>query len=109
MTTWGLALASSISSVTNFVLLVVLLNGRLGRFLSRDILFFSLRILAIAVIMGFAVSAVAGFSAWSETGFSLDKALVMAASVGSGVILYFLLARLVGVREAEMFSFLKRR
>jgi len=104
----GLALASSISSVVNFVLLVVLLNGRLGHFLSRDILFFSLRILAIAVIMGFAVSAVAGFSTWSESGFSLDKALVMAASVGLGVIIYFLLARLVGIEEVEMFSFLKR-
>ena len=104
----GLALASSISSVANFVLLVILLNGRLGRFLSRDILLFSLRILAIAVVMGFAVSAVAGFSPWSETGFSLDKALVMAASVGVGVILYFLLARLIGIKEVEMFSFMKK-
>ncbi len=104
----GLALASSISSVANFVLLVILLNGRLGHFLSRDILFFSLRVLAVAVIMGFAVSAVAGLSAWSETGFSLDKALVMAASVGLGVILYFLFARLAGIREVEMFSFPKR-
>ncbi len=105
---FGLALASSISSVVNFVLLVVLLNGRLGHFLSRDILLFSLKILAIAVVMGFAVSAVAGLSPWSETGFSLDKALVMAASVAVGVILYFLLARLIGIREVEMFSFLKR-
>lgn len=104
----GLALASSISSVANFVLLVILLNGRLGNFLSRDLLFFSLRILAIAAIMGLAVSAVAGFSTWRETGFSLDKALVMAASVGVGVILYFLLARVVGIKEVEMFSFLKR-
>ena len=33
----------------------------------------------------------------------------MAASVGSGIILYFLLARLVGIyKEEEMFSFLKR-
>ena len=44
-----------------------------------------------------------------ESGFSLDKVLVMAASVGSGIILYFLLARLVGIyKEEEMFSFLKR-
>ncbi len=104
----GLALASSISSVVNFVLLIVLLNGRLGHFLSRDLFLFLLKVLAISVIMGFAVSAVAGFSAWSETGFSLDKGLVMAASVGLGVILYFLLARFLGIKEVEVFSFLKR-
>ena len=88
--------------------MVIRLYGRLGRFLSREILLFSLRILAVAVVMGFAVSAVAGFSPWSETGFSLDKALIMAASVGVGVILYFLLARLIGVKEAEMFSFMRK-
>ena len=104
---FGLALASSISSVMNFILLVVLLNGRLGDFLSREILFFSLKILAIAVIMGFAVSAVAGFFTWNETGFSIDKTLVMVASVAVGIILYFLLARLLGIKEVRMFSFRK--
>ena len=98
---FGLALASSISSVMNFILLVVLLNGRLGDFLSREILFFSLRILAISVIMGFAVSAVAGFFTWNETGFSIDKTLVMVASVAVGIILYFLLARLLGIKGSE--------
>ncbi len=105
---FGLALASSISSVANFVVLVILLNGRLENFLSRDLLFFLLKVLVIAAIMGFAVSTVAGFFAWTETGFSLDKLLAIAASVGSGVALYFLLARFVGIKEVEMFSFLKR-
>ena len=105
---FGLALASSISSVVNFVLLLILLNGRVESFLTRDILFFTLRILAIAIVMGFAVSAVADFSPWNETGFSPDKLLVMAASVALGVVLYFLLARLVGIREVEMLPFMKK-
>ena len=40
--------------------------------------------------------------------FSLDKVLIMAASVSLGVILYLLLARLLGIKEVEVFSFLKR-
>jgi len=105
---FGLALASSISSVANFVLLVFLLNRRMGGFLSRDVILFSLKVFALSIVMGFAVWGVAGLSSWSETGFSLQKMLSMVASVGAGVILYFLLARLTGIKEAEIFSFVKK-
>ena len=32
----------------------------------------------------------------------------MAVSVGVGVTLYFVLARLVGIKEVEMFSFMRK-
>ena len=105
---FGLALASAISSVANFFLLVIFLNGRLGKFSPRGIFFFFLRIVAIAVVMGFAVSAVANLSSWSESGFSVHKTLVMLTSVGAGIIVYFSLAKLLGIEEIQMFSFAKK-
>ena len=100
---FGLALASSISSALNFFALLYLLDGRLGRFLSRDVLWFFLKILAVSVLMGFLVVGVAGFSPWNETGLSLSKGLWMAAAVVSGAVFYFAVCRVLGVGETRVF------
>ena len=100
---FGLALASSISSALNFFALLYLLDGRLGRFLSRDVLWFFLKILAVSVLMGFLVVGVAGFSPWNETGLSFSKGLWMAAAVVSGVVFYFAVCRALGVGETRVF------
>ncbi len=100
---FGLALASSVSSVINFVTLVVFLNGRLGGFLSYKIFVFLLKISVASAITGIAASAVASFSTWNATGFSVEKTLVAGVAVAVGVAVYFLLARILGVEEVSMF------
>lgn len=100
---FGLALASSISSVANFVLLLYFLNGRLGWFLSRDFLFFSMKVFAAAAVMYFPVSLVAGISPWNETGFSLSKSLVMVSAIVSGIAVYLVLSMVMRIREVRVF------
>ena len=100
---FGLALASSISSAVNFFALLYLLNGRLGRFLSRDVLRFFLKILVASAATGFLAAGVAGFSSWNETGLSLSKGLWMAAAVVAGVVFYFAVCRALGVGETRVF------
>ncbi len=106
---FGLALASSISSVINFAALVVFLNSRLGGILSRKIFVFLLKISVASVVTGFAAYVVAGFSAWSATGFSMEKTFVAGSAVAVGVAVYFLLARILAVDEVNMFLFAGKR
>ena len=57
----GLALASSISSTINFILLFYILNSRTKELFTRQFTDFLMRIIPVAVIMGAATWFLSGF------------------------------------------------
>lgn len=94
----GLALATSLSSIINVILLFVILRVRFGRFGGRAILSSSLKSAAASILMG-AVT----YIIISRAGFTLlgapAKTGVMALCLGAGVLTYALASRLLGIPE----------
>ena len=96
----GLALALSISAIAEFVLLTLLLNGRLSRqLLTRSLWWSTARTLVATAIMGQLV--------WLliEVLFGLDVArdswITLALCVSGGGVVYFVLSLLMRQDEAE--------
>lgn len=97
----GLALASSISSTFNFLVLLFLLDKRVGGILDNSILRYFVKILILSFLTGFAAYGITALQIWSSGGVGIEKLLNLGLAVVSSGILYFIIARLLGLREAE--------
>jgi putative peptidoglycan lipid II flippase len=106
----GLALASSFSSIFNFCLLFLFLNKRVGRIGIRRTLVLVLKTGLASLIMGIVVWRLSIFFDWSQSGISLGKIGVFSASVVSGAVVYFALAKILRVEEVSfLFNMIKRK
>lgn len=97
----GLALASSISSIINFLLLFYLIERRVGNINIKSIMILLVKISVISGVMGVLVWRISKLTIWSESAFAIEKVGVLAASVVFAVVFYFLLAKLLKVKEAD--------
>lgn len=97
----GLALASSISSIINFLLLFYIIEKRVGNVNTRAILILLGKLILISGIMGALVWKISGFTIWTESQFAIEKIGVMAAALVAAVLIYILLAKLLKVEEAD--------
>jgi len=95
----GLALATSLASGVNFILLIGALKKRLGRIGARDILRSVFRTTASAAVMGGAIALVAPWAAPRSGGSPWHLLAWVLGSVGGGFLLYGGCARLLRCRE----------
>lgn len=106
----GLALASSISSIINFVLLFYLIERRVGNINIKSIIVLLVKLTAISAVMGVVVWRVSKLALWSESAFAIEKVGVLAGSVVVAVAVYLLLAKLLKIEEADfLFDMIKKR
>lgn len=98
---FGLALASSVSSIINFMLLLIIIESRFGSFSKEEIIPYFFKILMLSVIMGAVVYILAGFNSWQSSSLTAGKILYFAVIIMSGVAIYFALARLFKIRELD--------
>ena len=96
----GLALALSISAIAEFVLLTVLLNGRLNRqLLSRTVWWSTIKTVVAAVIMGqlvwLLIEVLVGLD------FARDSWIVLMLGVSGGGVVYLALSLIMKQGEAE--------
>ena len=106
----GLALASSISSIINFLLLFYLIERRVGNINIKSIVTLLVKLTAISAVMGVLVWRVSKLTLWSESAFAIEKVGVLAASVVIAVVVYFLLAKLLKIEEADfLVDMIKKR
>ncbi|HEX2044483.1 MAG TPA: polysaccharide biosynthesis C-terminal domain-containing protein, partial [Gaiellaceae bacterium] len=106
---WGIPLATSLVNIAGTAALLLAVRRRLGRVEGRALLSSYARIATAAALAGGAA-----FAVW----YGLDEALgrslgAQVASVGlggsTGVAVYLLAARLLGVRELQTLLSLRRR
>lgn len=97
----GLALASSISSIINFLLLFYLIERRVGNINIRSIVILLVKLTAISAVMGVLIWRVSKLTMWSDSSFEIEKVGVLAACVVIAVAVYFLLAKLLKIEEAD--------
>jgi len=96
----GLALASSFSSIFNFILLLYFLNLRLGVLELRKTLIFVIKVVVISIIMGSLVWKISTYVNWTTSGFAIEKIVTMVIAIGAAMVSYFILAYLLRIEEA---------
>jgi putative peptidoglycan lipid II flippase len=106
----GLALANSASSIFNFLLLIYLLERRTGELKAGHIIRFSMLITAISALAGAAAWKISTYTDWAAPDLTLEKVLVLIASMSAAVLIYVLLAKAFKIDESRyVFAILKRR
>jgi putative peptidoglycan lipid II flippase len=106
----GLALATTLSALANMLLLLWLLRRKIGPFGGRGILSSGMKSLFASIPMALVVYYSCHWTDWSLSGHKLTKLFVLSGAIGSGVVVYAVLVRLLRSNEAlEMISILRRK
>jgi len=96
----GLALATSLSSLLNFVLLLVIIGQQVGAIVDRSVVFSFLRSLIASVITATIAGFICSMGNWEVDGMTMNKVTVLSAAIGAGLLSYFLFSFLF--RSEEM-------
>ncbi|HEY5672596.1 MAG TPA: murein biosynthesis integral membrane protein MurJ [Malonomonas sp.] len=106
----GLAVALTISSVFNAVLLLWLLHRKVGSFLQGSLWVPLLKSLPAALLMAVVVYLLLGQAVWLQEGAVLHKGFWLATAIASGVIVYLGSCLMMGVDEVRQgWSLLSQR
>jgi putative peptidoglycan lipid II flippase len=84
----GLALALTLASLFNAAALLILLQRKLNLRLAGQLLIQCARIIIACLPMALLVSLLLGLVDWNQSGSSAYKALILAFSVGSGIVVF---------------------
>ncbi len=98
----GLALAVSLSSMLNLMVLLVVLRMRLGRLGIKKVVFSSSKALCCSAVMGMVVYLTYHSEFWAAHQFPAHGVVVLAASIVSGVFVFFFFSYLL--KSAELSS-----
>jgi putative peptidoglycan lipid II flippase len=106
----GLALASSLSSLCNMILLLWLMRRKIGAYNGRSIISTATKSLLASLPMGIVVYWGLGFMDWTIKGHKLAKSGILLSTIGAGIILFFAVAYLLRCDETqEIMRLLKKR
>lgn len=84
----GLAIALTIASMFNAVLLLILLQRKVGSFFQKALYLPILKVIPACLLMAFAVSALLGRVDWLQGGLLLNKSLVLFSAIAVGALIY---------------------
>jgi len=105
----GLAIASSISSILNFILLFYILNSRTKQLFSRQFILFVTRITIIALLMGISTWFLSGYINWSDNE-SFTNFIALSGIILTSFVIYFGLTKFIKIKEADyLLSILRRK
>jgi putative peptidoglycan lipid II flippase len=85
----GLALSTSLAAGLNFLLLVILLKKKLGRFGAKRILRSFLKSLLASIAMGIIAYVLCFPGPWNAPGVTAEKILLLAEAIFAGIVVYF--------------------
>ncbi len=97
----GLALASSLSALGNFVLLAFFLRRKIGPFGGRGIAVAALKSAIASLPVALAAWWGMGLIEWSQEGGQILKSALMCATVATATVLYLVSAWLLGCEEVR--------
>ncbi len=97
----GLALASSISSIVNFLLLFYLIERRVGNVNTKSIITLVVKLAIVSGIMGAVVWKISKFTLWTESAFAIEKVGILAGIGVIAILIYFVLAKIFKIEEAD--------
>jgi putative peptidoglycan lipid II flippase len=106
----GLALATTLSALANMLLLLWFLRRKIGPFGGRKVVSCGVKALAASIPMTVVVYYACHWVDWSQSGHKFTKLSVLGGAIGSGVLVYAVVARLLRSDEAlEMISIIRKK
>jgi putative peptidoglycan lipid II flippase len=106
----GLAVAVTLSSGVNTLLLYVALRKKIGPLGGFSLLSGVLPLIPVSLVMGGVVWFILQFAAWDTQGFILAKGLVLLSSVVAGTLVFIAGCFLLRIETAtEVFALLRKR
>ena len=97
----GLALATTISSLLNLIILLFLIKKRLGKVLDKGVVRSLCKSISGAVLTFLTAYFVAGFGDWRANGLTAQKVLTISAAICAGAGIYFLSALFMKSEEMD--------
>jgi len=106
----GLALATAIAGVFHFILLYVFIEKKVGDIKTKQLVVFSAKLVIISLVMGAAVFFASGYMTgiWNVKFNRITNAIIVLISISLGMMVYFGLVKLAGIREGDRFFELLR-
>ncbi|MCX5833846.1 MAG: murein biosynthesis integral membrane protein MurJ [Deltaproteobacteria bacterium] len=106
----GLALATSIASAVNVVILSAILARRIGRFLDREFQMSLLKVFVASFIMWGAIELTSYLLAWRDDGPFNERLITLTAAIVVGLLTFFIASYLLRNREmARVLETARRR
>ncbi|MBI5286448.1 MAG: murein biosynthesis integral membrane protein MurJ [Deltaproteobacteria bacterium] len=91
----GLALATTLASQLNFILLFLILRRRIGRVGGMAIISSAFKIAIASLFMGIWVYLISLLGEWSTDGVTLEKVIVLTGAIISGAGLFFFVTQIL--------------
>jgi len=91
----GLALATSLASMINLLILFLILRKRLGGIGGRKIFTSAVKVILSSVPMGLGVYGISLLINWSDGGITIAKFFILVFAICFGVMSYLLLTHLL--------------
>ncbi|TFG91994.1 MAG: murein biosynthesis integral membrane protein MurJ [Syntrophobacterales bacterium] len=104
----GLALATSIASAVNIVVLTVLLGRRVGRFLQKDFWTSVLRTTLASGVMWVSIAVVNKTLGWDSAGAFSERLLFLTMAIAVGFVVFALSSFILGSSEVKALLRMKR-
>ena len=98
----GLALATSIASAVNVIILYVMLERRIGRFLEREFFVSLFKVILSSLIMAGAIGIVGYIVPWNNEAPFDDRLLFLGLTIGIGIVIF--IACSYFFKSREMFA-----
>ncbi|MBW2630877.1 MAG: murein biosynthesis integral membrane protein MurJ [Deltaproteobacteria bacterium] len=98
----GLALATSIASAVNIVVLAVILRRKVGRFLKKSFWTSVLKTTLASVVMWLSITAVSHTLGWNSEGAFGERLLFLAVAMVVGLAVFALSSLILGSSEAKI-------
>ncbi|MBN2568514.1 MAG: murein biosynthesis integral membrane protein MurJ [Deltaproteobacteria bacterium] len=95
----GLALATSIASAVNAVILFFLLRKKLGPFLEKDFYISFLKVAGASLVMGFVILAIDHALGFSTEQPFLDRLIILAVAIFAGLVVFTVTSYVMKSRE----------
>lgn len=97
----GLALATTLSSMINMIILIAIIGKRLGKVIDLSVIASFVKSALASLATWFVATWICGFGSWSIDGINMDKMLVLSAAIGSGMIVYMFFSFLFKSEEVN--------
>jgi len=105
----GLPLAVSIAATFNLIILAFELRKKIGRIGLRQIFKTSFKVIIACLVMSLVAHAICKGDIWTKNGMIMWKVLRLLSGVFGGIIVYFLMSKILRINEMKTFVDLVRK
>lgn len=95
----GLALATTLSSMINFVILIVLIEKRTGKVIDMSVIYSFLKSIVASLFTWYGAAWICRYGNWEKDSINFEKIFVLSAAIAAGIVIYMVFSFLFRSEE----------